>query len=215
VWDDITIPHIASPDVIVVEELKEIRMYYHGLEKFAAQLTRVAVSKDGLNFTAQEEVVVSKSYLRVFPYQGQYYAMAMPGIWYRSKDGLTGFEEVTRLFNRNMRHSALMMLGNHLLVFWTQVGDAPEHIKLSVIEMSDDFNAWKESEAIEVMRPEHDWEGADMPVEKSFRSSINAMVNQLRDPAIFQENDRTYLLYVTAGEAGIGIAEIFLELNKP
>jgi hypothetical protein len=33
-------------------------------------------------------------------------------------------------------------------------------------------------------------------------------VNQLRDPAIFQEDGRTYLLYAVAGEAGIGIAEL-------
>jgi hypothetical protein len=33
-------------------------------------------------------------------------------------------------------------------------------------------------------------------------------VNQLRDPAIFEEDGRVYLLYSVAGEAGIGIAEI-------
>jgi hypothetical protein len=33
-------------------------------------------------------------------------------------------------------------------------------------------------------------------------------VNQLRDPAIFEEDGRIYLLYSIAGEAGIGIAEI-------
>ncbi|GIT32543.1 MAG: hypothetical protein Ct9H300mP3_00740 [Gammaproteobacteria bacterium] len=32
--DDMTIPHIASPDVHVDEAGQEIIMYYHGLEKF-------------------------------------------------------------------------------------------------------------------------------------------------------------------------------------
>ena len=68
---------------------------------------------------------------------------------------------------------------------------------------------------MEVLRPEHAWEGADKPLARSFRSSVNVPVNQLRDPAIFQEDGRVYLLYAAAGESGIGIAELFLELKKP
>jgi len=33
-------------------------------------------------------------------------------------------------------------------------------------------------------------------------------VNQLRDPAILEENGRVYLLYAVAGESGIAIAEL-------
>jgi hypothetical protein len=33
-------------------------------------------------------------------------------------------------------------------------------------------------------------------------------VRQLRDPALFEEEGRTYLLYSVAGESGIAIAEI-------
>jgi hypothetical protein len=36
-------------------------------------------------------------------------------------------------------------------------------------------------------------------------------VNQLRDPAIFEDNGRVYLLYAVAGESGIAIAEVFLD----
>jgi len=32
----------------------------------------------------------------------------------------------------------------------------------------------------------------------------------LRDPAIFEENERVYLLYAVAGESGIAIAEVVL-----
>ena len=35
-------------------------------------------------------------------------------------------------------------------------------------------------------------------------------VNQLRDPAIFEENGEVYLLYAVAGESGIGIARLTL-----
>ena len=33
-------------------------------------------------------------------------------------------------------------------------------------------------------------------------------VNQLRDPAIYEEDGRIYLLYAVAGEQGIGIGEL-------
>jgi hypothetical protein len=42
----------------------------------------------------------------------------------------------------------------------------------------------------------------------SIRSTAYAHVNQLRDPAIFEENGRVYLFYAVAGESGIAIAEL-------
>jgi len=33
-------------------------------------------------------------------------------------------------------------------------------------------------------------------------------VNQLRDPAIFEDQGRIYLFYAVAGESGIAVAEI-------
>ncbi len=59
-----------------------------------------------------------------------------------------------------------------------------------------------------VLRPEEPWEGTDRPSVPSVRDAINLRVNQLRDPAIFEEDGRIYLLYSVAGEAGIAIAEI-------
>jgi hypothetical protein len=45
-------------------------------------------------------------------------------------------------------------------------------------------------------------------VAPSYRGAINHQVNQLRDPAIFEEEGRLYLLYAVAGEHGIAIAEL-------
>ena len=47
-----------------------------------------------------------------------------------------------------------------------------------------------------------------MPLEASSRGLVNGPVNQLRDPAIYEEADRTYPLYAVAGESGIAIAKI-------
>ena len=81
---------------------------------------------------------------------------------------------------------------------------------VSTIDLSADWLQWKESAAVEVMRPERPWEGADAPLEPSIRSVAYDHVNQLRDPAVHSEDGRHYLLYSVAGESGIGIAEIEL-----
>ena len=62
-----------------------------------------------------------------------------------------------------------------------------------------------------VLRPERAWEGADAPLAPSLRSTAYGRVNQLRDPAVFEENGRTFLLYAVAGESGIAIAEVIFD----
>ena len=135
----------------------------------------------------------------------------MPGVMYRSRDGLTDFEEGPSLFNPNMRHSALLKRGDRLFVFWTERADAPERVWVASIELTGDWQGWKATERVEVLRPERSWEGAGLPVEPSRGGAINVPVNQLRDPAIFEEDGRVYLLYAVAGERGIALAEVHLE----
>ena len=200
-------PHIASPDVHVDHEKEMIIMYYHGLEGPAFQHTRVATSTDGIKFLAQEEIL-GRSYFRVFKHDGMTYALAMPGQFYRSNDGFTNFEEGPRLFGPNMRHSAVIVRDDFLYVFWTRVGDAPESIMLSTIDLSSDWMNWKESEAVVVLKPEFDWEGANAPIEPSVRSTAYGQVNQLRDPALHVEDGVVYLLYAVAGESGIALARV-------
>ncbi|MGB4247639.1 MAG: hypothetical protein WBJ75_07975 [Pseudohongiellaceae bacterium] len=201
--------HIASPDVHVREDRQEIVMYLHGREP-EVQVTRVAVSKDGLHFNANPEIL-GRPYFRVFKHGDYYYGLAMPGFLYRSRDGISDFEEGPRFFNDDMRHSALLVRDNILYVFWTQVGHAPEKIMVSAITMDRDWTQWTESAAVELLRPEHDWEGADLPLLPSVRGDITVRANQLRDPAIFEDNGEVYLLYSVAGESGIALAKITFE----
>ena len=206
---EITTPHIASPDVHVDTPGRRIVMYFHGLEALGTQVTRVAISPNGIDFTAQPEVL-GRPYMRAFQHDDMTYAMAMPGQFYRSKDGMHQFEAGPILFNPNMRHSAVMKRGGELWVFWTRVGEAPERILLSRIDLTGDWHSWKESAPTEILRPERGWEGADAPLVPSVRSTAYGRVNQLRDPAIFEENGRVYLLYAVAGESGIAIAEVLM-----
>ncbi len=203
--------HIASPDVQVREDLQQMVMYYHGQSE-GRQFTRAAVSEDGIHFEGREEDL-GRAYFRVIEHEGLHYAMSMPGYLFRSRDGLTNFEAGPQLFTPNMRHSALLIRDERLYVFFTNRGDAPERIMLSTIELTDDWNEWAATEPIEVLRPEMDYEGADLPLEASRGGYIDERVHQLRDPAIYQEGDKIYLLYSVAGESGIAIAEI--SFHKP
>jgi len=202
------IPHIASPDVHILDEEKEVRMYFHGLESNGRQVSRVARSQDGIHFKTEKEII-SPPYLRVFQYDNYYYGMSMPGIFYRSRNGLNNFDRGPTLFTGKMRHSALRIYRDQLEVFWTRVGDAPERILLSNIKNIDqDWFKWEISETIEVLSPQKKWEGGNLPPKPSKRGPVNEKVCQLRDPAIFEEENKLYLLYVVGGEKGIAIAEI-------
>ena len=207
---EITVPHIASPDVHVDGPQRRIRMYFHGLEAVATQYSRVATSNDGVNFQAQPQIL-GNTYMRAFQRQGMTYALAMPGQFYRSADGFNNFAAGPRLFNPNMRHAALLQRDDTLWVFWTQVGDAPERILASRITLTDDWRTWRASPAQEILRPQRPWEGANAPLTPSVRSTAYGQVNQLRDPAIFEEDGRVYLLYAVAGESGIAIAELTMD----
>jgi hypothetical protein len=204
---ELTAAHIASPDVHVDHEGRRIVMYFHGLEGFAHQLSRAATSLDGVHFEAGPETL-GKTYLRGFEHRGQRYAMSMPGQFYRASDWLTGFEAGPVLFQPEMRHAGLLVRDDVLHVFWSRVGDNPERILHSTVDLSPPFEEWENTEGQEVLRPERSWEGADAPLLPSLRSVAYGQVNQLRDPAIYEEDGRVYLLYAIAGEAGIAIAEL-------
>jgi hypothetical protein len=182
-------------------------MYFHGLDGIGHQVSRVAISQDGIDFTARPEVI-GRSYMRIFRHDSITYALTMPGALSRSADGLSDFETGPTLFNPNMRHAAVLKRDGALWVFWTQVGDAPECILLSRILLDGDWHSWRDEPPVEVMRPELLWEGATAPNLPSVRSTAYGVVNQLRDPAIYEESGVTYLLYAVGGESGIAVARL-------
>ena len=208
--------HIASPDVHVDHEQRRIRLYYHGSEHAGGtggtggggpQFSRVALSRNGLVFEASPEIL-GRPYMRLFRWDGWHYALAMPGVLYRSRDGLADFEEGPTLFPSTVRHAALKLDGDRLSVFYTHAGDCPERILLSTITLTPDWRTWRASEPIPVLEPELEYEGGHLALEPSRRGLVMGPVRQLRDPAIYREDGRTYLLYSVAGEHGIALAEV-------
>jgi len=213
--------HIASPDVHVDAEKKEIRMYFHGRAKSQkGQKTGVAVSKDGVTFAAST-ATIGPAYFRVFRWGGYFYAIDGHGRLHRSsypdrdwyKRDIKLFSHVTvddsygRRTNVRIRHPAVLVRNNTLYLFYTRKGDAPERIFASTVALHDDWNQWKASKPVEVMRPQMVYEGNQYPISPSKKGKA-IKVCQLRDPYVFEENGALYLFYTISGEMGIAMAEI-------
>ncbi|MAX27791.1 MAG: hypothetical protein CMJ19_25125 [Phycisphaeraceae bacterium] len=204
--------HIASPDVHLDHENQRLIMYYHG-PYGDAQRSFVSTSNDGLNFTTQTNNL-GPFYFRVFEHEGYHYAFAkntnIDTVLLRSKDGMTNFEEGPH-FLPNARHTAILKRGDQLSLFYTRFRDAPEHIMVSNMSLQGDWQNWQPGEPSMVMKPEMDFEGVNEPLIPSQPGPIAGMVNQLRDPAIYEEDGKVYLLYSCAGEHAIAIGQLFEE----
>ncbi len=213
--------HIASPDVHVDHESKEILMYFHGPRPDSrealgltseSQVTMLAASKDGLHFKACEEVL-GHFYFRVFSYDGYTYAIAKNqnkgGILYRSLSGRKDFEAGPEIIPR-MRHCAVLLKQSVLHLFFSRLLDAPETIYMTTIDLTQDWLSWKPQTATRVLKPECDYEGAHLPVQKSLPGMPSEPVNEVRDPYVIEESGRYFLFYSIAGEQGIAGAEVLL-----
>ena len=107
-----------------------------------------------------------------------------------------------------LRHAAVDLRGDTLSVYYSRIGDCPERILVSRIRLTPDWTAWRASDPENVLSPEMEYEGSTLPLKPSETSLAPGPVRELRDPAIFREGSRTYLLYSIAGESGIAIAEL-------
>jgi glycosyltransferase involved in cell wall biosynthesis len=207
--------HIASPDVHVDYKNQVIRMYFHGPARHSkGQWTGVATSTDGIRFEVAADLL-GKYYFRVWSWKGYFYALAKSwnsgwGELYRSRDGLTGFESRGNFLQR-VRHSAVLLRGHCLLIFHTRVGDAPERILVSTLDLRIDWREWWPTDALEVLRPERVYEGAGYAIKPSLKGP-QVRVQQLRDPCIFEDDGRVYLFYAIAGEEGIAVARLNIRM---
>jgi hypothetical protein len=206
--------HIASPDVHVDHEKQQIRLYFHACvqteEGLVQQMSGVAFSANGLAFNASDQIL-GKFYFKVFQWQNNYYAIAKNwnsgfGELYRSVDGIGPFESRGD-FIPMMRHVAVLKKGDQLLIFYSRKGDCPERILVSILDLTKDWTIWQESDPIDVIKPELDYEGIKYPLKPSnYGPAIE--VQELRDPCVYEEDGKIYLFYSTAGEMGIAMAEL-------
>lgn len=210
--------HIASPDVHVDHDRQKIRMYFHGVSRANnQQLTYLATSSDGLNFTAEGGALTS-FYLRVTRWRDHWLGMAKGGWMYLSTTGVEDFRQFRRapfhvsdlMANApgDVRHVALRLIGNDLQVYFTRIGDKPERIFRARVDLSQPPDRWRARDIELVIAPETPWEGADAPLTRSKAGAAMVRENAVRDPALFEHEGRLYLLYSVAGESGVAIAEL-------
>jgi hypothetical protein len=200
---------IAAPDVHVDNERGEIRMYFR-----ISGSSAVATSRDGLTFVPRTGIV-SKSYLRVFRWDDAFYGICKDGnsgwgMLLRSVDGMTPFEPLSR-FIRRMRHAAVLLRDRTLVVFYSRVGDRPERIVVATVDVTGSWDHWRDSEPLDVLRPEEPYEGIAFPNARS-RYGAAVQVRQLRDPFVFDDGGRLVLLYSIAGESGLAMADLTLDI---
>lgn len=224
--------HIASPELIVDHAARRIGMLYHGAgptEPNATghgQVMAYAESADGLAFRSERRYL-AESYLRVFRRDGWWYGFSGGAYrrFSRSRSLNEPFEpgpvleikgeafsaapegtEIDRIYR--IRHVAFQLHGDRLTIYYSNVGDAPERIKRTVVELGGDWTTWKGGPVQEVLRPERSWEGAEEPLVASVGGAKHHPVNELRDPFVFEENGRCWLFYTVAGEQGIALGEL-------
>ncbi len=206
--------HIASPNVHVDEDKKQIVMYYHGVTSQEGaphnQCSFVSFSKNGLFFNSNSGIL-GMFYFSVFKYKNKVYALAknknIDGILYESDKWDGKFEPIFNLIP-NMRHASTFVESDYLYIFYTVVGHSPESIMMIKLKLDDDIDNWKILEAQTVLKPELEFEGVHLP---KFPSSFGAALqplNQVRDPFVFKDDDDLFLLYSFAGESGIGLSKI-------
>jgi hypothetical protein len=210
--------HIASPDVHVDTPRREIRMYFHGPSAVdGAQLSFLATSADGLHFHSGTDAL-AEFYLRVVPWRGEWVGMTKGGVLYRSQSGLAAFRRLPEpAFPMSgpeaneagdVRHVALHVVGHHLQVYFSLIGDRPESILRASVDLDRPPEEWRAGNIETILKPEMTWEGTDVPLGPSRSGASVGREHAVRDPAIFSDCGRTYLLYSVAGESGLAIAEL-------
>ncbi len=225
--------HVASPEIYVDETRRRIVLWSHGWwtggerwpadpaaarawarQKGYGQFTQAAESSDGLRFDSRPGITRT-SYLRVFRHDGIFYGLSRLGLLSRASHPLETFVPGPNPFSRGgyagrVRHLAVVVRGSRLHVFFTAIGDAPERVLMSSIDLSGDWTTWQASAPVEVLRPEASYECTDLPVAASLGGDVDVPVRQIRDPFVFEEPGRLLLYYSICGEQGIAAAAIEL-----
>lgn len=219
--------HIASPDILVDDSNERLLLYFHGPTEMPGgdyggrpyeQRTFIASSRDGLDFE-QISGPATTPYVRMFAYRGAYYGLGMAdkasayplwlrsGRFSRSADGLPPYADGPRILDE-MRHPGVTRIGETLHVFYTMVGDMPERIFYSKVDLRPDWMEWTASLPVEVLRPEGEAEGADLPLTASRGGVAADRERALRDPAVLNDEGQVFLYYTVAGEKGIAVATV-------
>lgn len=219
--------HLASPDVHIINN--KICMFYHCPYKngITSQSTFYAYSNDGLKFISETKNIIWP-YFRKFTIENDIYGLAMKSgklckiITLQLKQN--GCNSVTVVFKKVngtykeigeilpfSRHTCVLVINKVIYVFFSNVTDNPEHIKVGELIINEKNNACNITNIKSIIEPELYYEHHNSEFIKSDYGGTNNFVRQLRDPYVFNDDKDIYILYTVCGEKGIAIAKIIFD----
>jgi hypothetical protein len=95
-----------------------------------------------------------------------------------------------------------------VVVFYSRIGDCPEHIRVRVLVPPRQAAAWLSLDLGPALFPEESYEGSALPVRPSRPGGCQAPSRDLRDPGALVLGDRIYVAYAAGGERAIGLAMV-------
>ncbi|WP_299492045.1 hypothetical protein [uncultured Shewanella sp.] len=214
--------HIASPDAHVKDN--QLYLYVHGKsgDSSSGQKTLLLTGNSIDTLSVMEGTEdFSHPYLRYFEANNNSYAVSKNndgdwGLLFNNDDDelSANFTKKARIIE-GMRHPAIYVdeseAEDKILLFYSLIGDNPEHIKFVEINTQGENNPknWLVSNEKTVLTPAFDWEGYGLNSGKSSGGVSYTDVEEVRDPAIFVDlNGDIYLYYTIRGEAGIAAAKL-------
>ena len=90
--------------------------------------------------------------------------------------------------DKGHRHSGVLVKGDKLYEMWARIGDAPERILHSTVNLSNYLRDDCGTKGKEILRFEFDWESAHLPTTTSNIGGLTKQEHALRDPLLFEES---------------------------
>jgi len=213
--------HIASPEIYVNKKEKQIYIFTHSHSRSKiGQWTYLSNSKDGINFSKKFNKPLAPFYLRFFYHKKYYYGIVKGADLWRSRNINIKFQQCqnlltrkkskTNLHNKNgsIRHLGILKKKNYLHCVFSKIGDKPERIYYTKIHLSKNYLNWKFQKIKEILRPTFPYEGSKLKLKKSKAGDAPRGENALRDPYLFVDGKKTYLIYCVKGEKNFALCEI-------
>ena len=196
---------IHSPDILYSpqENLYYMHAHLHRCKQHGKQPTAVFTSPDLLHWNisnvADPFVANNLFYARLFHYKGQLYGIA------KSQETSTGsmvlFEstsfrsdyKVIHKLAQGVRHVGLHRKQDTLFIFFTLIGDEPERIFLSTIDLTQPPSKWELRPGPEIMKPPNT--NSPLKISKPGAAPCHH-VQELRDPFRTSHNPYVTPLHV-------------------
>ena len=230
--------HIASPVVLIDNIKKQFILFFHGQTKLISetkndQRTFVCYSNNGVDFQKNiSPVMLGGSYFAPFIYKNQWYSFSNGGLFHEAPK-IKGFDETPGVFdyskilwttrhnffekaitetgnsNFRVRHLTTFLEKNILHIFFSSSHDTPERIYYTKCNLNGESNTWTAQSFRCIFQAREVWEGGNLTPKPSEGGAAKSMLNEVRDPYIFKDNDgKIYLFYCAGGERGIGMAQV-------